>query len=100
MFSVAGVGVTTTPPALSVADRVMVPATVPVSSTGGLGNTAAVAPAGMLKVSEVKLPAEVKNVTSVGLPPTADWKLTEIVPVSATGNVLARERLTSGCVAG
>lgn len=95
----AGDGVTLTPAALSVAVSVMVPAVVPVSSTGGFGKTAVVVPAGMLKVRLVKLPAFVKNVTSVGLPPTADWKVTDNVPVRATGKLLARDKVTDGCVA-
>ena len=34
------------------------------------------------------------------MPPTADWKLAESVPVIATGKAEPKLRLTAGCVAG
>lgn len=82
----AGLGVTSVPPALSVAVKVIVPATVPVASTGEFAKTALVPPIGMLNdTAETKPPPEVTNPTSVGFPPTDDAKLTVNVPVSATG---------------
>ena len=104
MLSVgAGLGVTSTlpdlSPTMSIAVRVMVPATVPVASTGEPENTAAVDPAAMEKLTLLEPPPEVMNWTSVGLPPTADWKLTDSVPDRSTGNELPRDRLTEGCVA-
>src|SRR5580698_7721712 len=67
----AGLGVMLAPPALSVAVRVMVPATVPVASAGALAKTALVAPAATVKAAvEDNPPLELTNPTSVGLPPT------------------------------
>ena len=96
----AGLGVMLTPPALSDAVSVIVPATVPVAKTVLLAKTAFVDPAAIEKLALLEPPEEVMNWTSVGLPPTADWKLAESVPVIATGKALPNVRLTACCVAG
>ena len=96
----AGLGVMFVPPELSDAVNVIVPATVPVAKTVLLAKTAFVDPAAIEKLALLEAPLEEMNWTSVGLPPTADWKLTESVPVIATGYALANVRLTACCVAG
>ncbi len=93
----AGLGVTSTPAAESLVVMVMVPATVPVIS----GTEGPVSwPAGIGTVAVWLPPAVVRNCTSLGLPPTADWKLKESVPITATGYALVRDNVTLGCVAG